>query len=99
MTQEAVARQKNGDTEGQIYLKALPLRGVEDVEKIKEDVSKNTIVIIRVTPLAQRNVEDLRKAVEELYKHVEKNGGDIARLGEERIVITPPAVKIWRGLY
>ncbi len=24
-------------------------------------------------------------------------GGDIARLGEERIVITPPGVKIWRG--
>ena len=24
-------------------------------------------------------------------------GGDIARLGEERIVITPPGVRIWRG--
>ncbi|MBI4257827.1 MAG: cell division protein SepF [Thaumarchaeota archaeon] len=82
-----------------MYLKALPLRGVEDIEKIKDDVSKNTIVIVRVTPLAERNVEELRKAVEELYRHVEKKGGDIARLGEERIVVTPPAVKIWRGLY
>jgi len=41
----------------------------------------------------------LRKVVEELYSYCQSNGGDIARLGEERIVITPPGVKIWRGAY
>jgi uncharacterized protein len=37
----------------------------------------------------------LRIAVEQLYKSVSIIGGDISRLGEERIIITPPSVKIW----
>jgi len=35
--------------------------------------------------------------VEDLYKSVTIFGGDIARLGEERIIITPPDVKIWQS--
>ena len=82
-----------------VYLKALTLRDVTDVSAVKEDVKKHMIVILRVTPLAQKDVEELRKVVEELYSYCQSNGGDIARLGEERIVITPPGVKIWRGAY
>jgi hypothetical protein len=81
-----------------IYLKALALRSLDEIQKIKDDVSNKTIVILRVTPLAEKSVEELRKAVEELYDFTVGLGGDIARLGEERIVITPPGVKIWRGL-
>jgi uncharacterized protein len=42
-------------------------------------------------------VEDLKTVVEQLYEFATSIGGDIARLGEERIVITPPGVRIWRG--
>jgi SepF-like predicted cell division protein (DUF552 family) len=79
-------------------LKAFPLRTLEEVPAIKKDVSEKMIIILRVTPLAQKNVEELKRAVEELYDFAVSIGGDIARLGEERIVITPPGVKIWRGL-
>ncbi len=53
------------------------------------------ILIIRITPLAQRDVDDLRVVVEDLYKCVNSLGGDIYRLGEERIIITPRSVKLW----
>ena len=80
-------------------MKALTLRDISDIAAIKEDVKKHMILILRVTPLAQKNVEELRKVVEDLYSYAQSVGGDIARLGEERIVITPPGVKIWRGAY
>jgi uncharacterized protein len=57
------------------------------------------ILILRVTPLAQKDVDELRSAIEDLYRYVQSVGGDIARLGEERVVITPPNVRIWRGVY
>ena len=38
------------------------------------------------------------KAIEELYSYVSSIGGDIVRLGDERVVLTPPGVKIWRGI-
>jgi uncharacterized protein len=82
-----------------VYLKAVTLRDKSDVAAVKEDIKKHMILIIRVTPLAQKDLEELRKAVEDLYSYAQSAGGDIARLGEERIVVTPPGVKIWRGIY
>jgi uncharacterized protein len=82
-----------------VYLKALSLRDISDITLVKEDIKKHMILILRVTPLAQKDLEDLRKVVEDLYSYAQSVGGDIARLGEERIVITPPGVKIWRGVY
>jgi uncharacterized protein len=82
---------------GGMLLKALQLRSADDLQAIQDDVAKRTIVILRVTPLAQKSVEDLKTVVEQLYEFATSIGGDIARLGEERIVITPPGVRIWRG--
>jgi uncharacterized protein len=89
---EAAAQEGGG-----MLLKALQLRSADDLQAIQDDVAKRTIVILRVTPLAQKSVEDLKTVVEQLYEFSTSIGGDIARLGEERIVITPPGVRIWRG--
>ena len=81
-----------------IYLKAVTLKNISEVSEIKKDAKKEMIIILRVTPLAHKDVEQLRQAIDDLYKYVQSSGGDIARLGEERVVITPPSVKIWKGI-
>jgi SepF-like predicted cell division protein (DUF552 family) len=81
------------------YLKAITIRDPSDVHSIKEDIKKNMILILRVTPLAQKNVEELRKVVEDLYAIAKSSDADIARLGEERIIIAPSSVKIWKPEY
>ncbi len=85
--------------EGNTYLKAITLRDQSDLHSIKEDIKKNMIVILRVTPLAQKDVDQLRKVVEELYSIAKTSGADIARLGEERIIVAPSGVKIWKPEY
>ncbi len=97
MSQGLVQKNK-GKSADQVYLKALPFRSIEELPDIKKNIASNFIVILRITPLAQRNTKELKKAVEELYAYTASIGGDIARLGEERIVVTPPSVRIWRGL-
>lgn len=79
-----------------LYVKALPLQELDDVESIKTEIGTGNILIVRITPLARRSVDETKLAITELTDHVKSIGGDIARLGEERIVITPPGVKIWR---
>ena len=49
--------------------------------------------------MAQKDVEKLRKVVEELYVIARNAEADIARLGEERIIVTPQNVKIWKPDY
>jgi len=79
------------------YVRAIPLTDLEDVDLIRSEIESGNIVIFRITPLAKRNVNDLKEAVNRLKEYVDRVGGDIARLGEERIVLTPPEIKIWRG--
>lgn len=85
--------------ESPTYLKAITIRDPSDIHSIKEDIKKDMILILRVTPLAQKDVEKLRKVVEELYTIAKNANADIARLGEERIIVTPPGVKIWKPEY
>ncbi len=91
--------EKNKTSEEQtsrIYLKAFPLRKLSDLQTIKQEVESGNVLIVKISPLASKSVEDVKTAVNELCDFVKLVNGDIARLGEERIVITPPEVRVWR---
>lgn len=81
---------------GKTYLKAVPLRDLADLDNVKTEVSAGNILILRITPLASKSIDDVKRAVNELTEFAESSGGDIARLGEERVVVCPPNVRIWR---
>lgn len=90
------SKKPKGRIPDKVYLKAMPLKSIEDLNSIKSEVESGNILIIRVSPLAKNSIEDVKQVVSELCEFSNSYGGDIARLGEERIVITPPFVRIWR---
>jgi uncharacterized protein len=78
------------------YLKAMPLKDLADIDNVKNEVRNGNIIILRITPLAGKSIEDVKTAVNELFAFAESIGGDIARLGEERVVVCPKQIRIWR---
>lgn len=92
----ALASSEDKEVLGKTYLKAMPLRDLSDLEAIKSEVKNGNILILRITPLASKSIEDVKSAVNELYEFAESISGDIARLGEERVVICPQNIRIWR---
>jgi SepF-like predicted cell division protein (DUF552 family) len=92
----APPKQETGKNQKKSYLKAMPLRNLADVEVIKHELTLGNILILKITPLARKSIEDVKKAVNELSVFTESIGGDIASLGEERVVIVPKSVRIWR---
>ncbi len=92
----STSEQENEKTRKKVYLKAMPLRTLADVEVIKHELNLGNILILKITPLARKSVEDVKKAVDELSVFTDSIGGDIASLGEERVVIVPNSVRIWR---
>jgi SepF-like predicted cell division protein (DUF552 family) len=99
--QETVASQQEQRQEvpvtlNKTYLKAMPLKELTDVDNVKNEVNKGNIIILRVTPLANKSIDEVKNAVNQLYEFTEFTGGDIARLGEERVVICPKNIRIWR---
>jgi uncharacterized protein len=99
-TSEPVTEQKPEtvitEAPSKTYLKAMPLKDLTDLENIKNEVQNGNIIILKITPLAQKSIEDVKSAVNDLFQFAENIGGDIARLGEERVVICPKTVRIWR---
>ena len=93
---QAVPPSTNKEVSSKTYLKAMPLRDLSDLEEIKKEVKNGNVLIMRITPLASKSIEDVKRAVNELYEFAESIGGDIARLGEERVVICPQNIRIWR---
>ncbi|MBS7619451.1 cell division protein SepF [Candidatus Bathyarchaeota archaeon] len=93
------ATQAEAKTESktEIFIKAIPLKGFEYVDIIKSEVKSGNIVITNVSPLAKKNIDDVKRAINELNEYATLIEGDIARLGEERVIITPKSVRIWRG--
>ena len=96
--QEQPAEQKPAPAEptSKTYLKAIPLKELADIDNVKNEVRNGNIIILRVTPLAGKSIEDVKTAVNELFTFAESIGGDIARLGEERVVVCPKTIRIWR---
>lgn len=85
--------------ENETYLKAFTIKDPSDLDAIKADIKKGMILILKVTPLAQKDVAKLRNMVEEIHQIAKRENADIARLGEERIIVAPNGIKIWKPEY
>ena len=92
----STSERENETNQKKPFLKAMPLRNLTDLDVIKHELLLGNILILKITPLARKSVEDVKNAVNELYAFAQSLGGDIASLGEERVVIVPNSVKIWR---
>jgi len=79
-----------------VYLKSSVLRSLGDLDNVKNEVKSGNILVLRVDTMAEKSMDDVKRAISELAEFVGQIGGDIARLGEERIVVTPSFVKVWR---
>jgi SepF-like predicted cell division protein (DUF552 family) len=74
----------------------MPLGHLKDLDSIEHVLSAGNVLIIKITPIAKRSVEETKIAINQLADFARRQGGDIARLGEERVVLTPPGIRIWR---
>jgi SepF-like predicted cell division protein (DUF552 family) len=74
----------------------MPLSHLKDLDLIEHVLSAGNVLIIKITPIAKRSVEETKIAINQLADFARREGGDIARLGEERVVLTPPGIRIWR---
>jgi hypothetical protein len=74
----------------------MPLSHLKDLDLIERVLSSGNVLIIKITPIAKRSVEETKIAINQLTNFAKRQGGDIARLGEERVVLTPPGIRIWR---
>ncbi|MFC1486534.1 cell division protein SepF [Thermoproteota archaeon] len=92
----STSERENKINQKKTYLKAMALQSLADVEVIKHELKLGNIIILKITPLARKSIEDVKKAVNEISVFTQSIEGDIASLGKERVVIVPDSLRIWR---
>ncbi|MFH0986824.1 MAG: cell division protein SepF [Candidatus Micrarchaeota archaeon] len=77
-----------------MWVRPYSLEEVVDVEKVSDELKKGNMVLLNIEPLYKKNAIKLRQAVSELKTTLGEINGDMARVTEHRILMTPSGVKI-----
>ena len=75
------------------YIKPVALRDENDIALKEAELQRKNIILLNITELAKRP-NTLKTIIDKLKEYVAKTNGDIARLDEAKILLTPAKVKI-----
>ncbi len=75
------------------YVKPIALQSDGDLKVVEEELRNRNIVLLNISPIA-RNAAKLKESVEQLRSFTRTFNGDIARIDEDKILLTPTNVKI-----
>jgi len=75
------------------YVKPISLESESDVSVVIDELKQKNLVLLNVSAM-KRNTAKLKMIVDNIKAHVHKINGDIARIDEDKILLTPTKVKI-----
>lgn len=75
------------------YIKPVALHDENDLGLIEAELQKKNIILLNISEMAKRP-NTLKGIVDKLKEYIAKTNGDIARLDENKIMLTPTKVKI-----
>ena len=80
----------------QLSLKATSVHDYSELSVIERTLlqQQSTILIVRITPLALKDPQELDKFANQLYLIATKNNYSVFRLGEERIIVIPSCINV-----
>lgn len=85
------------EEEGKISVRIENLKSYSDTERILQFLRDGNVLFVRIKELRERDINELKKAVERLKKTCSAMDGDLAGVDEDFLVITPKFFRIYRG--
>lgn len=75
------------------YVKPVALESEADLKIIEDELKQRNIILLNMSPMS-RNAAKLKMIVSDLKDYVNKINGDIARIDNDKILLTPSKIKI-----
>jgi len=86
-----------GEAKGKIIVRPFVIEDFSDIKGILDTLREgSTIALVNIKPLKDKDMIELKRAVNKLKKTTDAIEGDIAGFGEDYVVITPSFAKIYR---
>ena len=85
------------EEESKINVKIDTLKDYADTDRILQFLREGNIVFLRLKDLRNKDINELKRAVEKLKKTCAAMDGDLAGVEEDFLIITPKFARIYRG--
>ncbi len=86
-----------GKEKSNLMVKTYSIDDFTDIKPILDSLrAGNVIALINIKPLKDKDLIELKRAINKLKKTTDAIEGDIAGFGEDYIVVTPAHVKVYR---
>lgn len=86
-----------GDEMDKLLIKVETLNDFSDTEKIQTELRSGHIVWVKIKALKDKDMIELKRAVDRLRKTCIAVNGDIAGVDEDFLVLTPEGVRVHRS--
>ena len=88
---------REDENSGKLMIKIETLSEFQDTERIQNEIRKGHIVWVKIKALKEKDMTELKRAVDRLRKTCIALNGDIAGIDEDFLVLTPENVHVHRG--
>ncbi len=93
--EDVVEAQMSHDVKKKIKLGLLVMERYTDVEKVLAKFRKaDSILIVKISVLRDRDMSELKKAIDRIKTHCNVTGAELAALDDNWIVLVPPIVEV-----
>ncbi|MBU2634269.1 MAG: cell division protein SepF [Nanoarchaeota archaeon] len=87
----------NKGSKAKIVVRPFVIEDFSDIKPALDSLREGTtIALINIKPLKERDIVELKRAVNKLKKTCDAIDGDIAGFGEDWIVVTPAFAQVYR---
>lgn len=76
-----------------IEFKSITMEKFADLQKVKEEMGRNRILIVNMTPILRKSIEQREYTLREIHSYTTSQGFALARMGQGRLLILPPYVR------
>ncbi|MCX6801001.1 MAG: cell division protein SepF [Candidatus Diapherotrites archaeon] len=76
------------------FVKPMDLISEADATAIIKEAKSGNIVLVNIDDLSRRNSVKLKELIGRIKREIKLIDGDLARISQERIIVTPSKVKI-----
>ncbi|MFN4132884.1 MAG: cell division protein SepF [Candidatus Hadarchaeales archaeon] len=77
-----------------VYIKSLELKSPVEVQDVISEVQSGNIMVVDLSPLLGQDPAQVRHAIDQLRGASSKIGGEIGKLTDSKIIMTPKFIKI-----
>ncbi len=87
-----------GDMKSKVIVRPFTLETFEDVKTVLDALREgSTISLVNIRPLKDKDLIELKRAINKLKKTCDAVEGEIAGFGEDYIVVTPSFAQIYKA--